>query len=53
MTANKQVSRDAVVHGCFSEGGDFILNIFYWESKRHLSENFASETARQLTSFSC
>ena len=33
MTANKQVSRDAVVHGCFSEGGDFILNIFYWESK--------------------
>ena len=31
MTANKQVLRVDIVHGCFSEGGDSILNGFSWE----------------------
>ena len=40
--ANERDSRVAVVHGCFTEGGDSILSAF----------TFASEAARQLTSFS-
>ena len=43
MTTNERDSGVAVVHGCFSEGGD---------SKRLLLGAFASEAARQLTSFS-
>ena len=31
MTANEQVSRVDVVHGCFQEGGDPILSVFSWE----------------------
>ena len=31
MMANKRDSRVAVVHGCFSEGGDSILSAFSWE----------------------
>ena len=31
MTANEQDSRVAVVHGCFTEGGDSILSAFTWE----------------------
>ena len=31
MTATERVSRADVVHGCFSEGGDSILNVFSWE----------------------
>ena len=47
MTANGERDwRVTVVHGCFSEGGDSIL------SKCLLLGAFASETARQLTSFS-
>ena len=38
--ANERDSRVTVVHGCFPEGGDSILRVF------------ASEAARQLTSFS-
>ena len=29
--ANKRDSRVAVVHGCFTEGGDSILSAFTWE----------------------
>ena len=29
--ANEQDSRVAVVHRCFPEGGDSILNTFFWE----------------------
>ena len=29
--ANERDSRVAVVHGCFSEGGDSILSAFSWE----------------------
>ena len=46
MTANERDSIVAVVHGCLSEGGDSILY------KRLLLGAFASEAARQLTSFS-
>ena len=31
MTANEQVPRVAVIHGCYSEGGDSILSAFSWE----------------------
>ena len=31
MTANERDSGVAVVHGCFSEGGDSILSAFSWE----------------------
>ena len=34
MTANERDSRVAVVHGCFQEGGDSILNAFSWEPLR-------------------
>ena len=34
MTANERDSRVAVVHGCFSEGGDSILSAFSWEPLR-------------------
>ena len=34
MTANERDSRVAVVHGCFSEGGDSILRAFSWEPLR-------------------
>ena len=34
MTANERDSIVAVVHGCFSEGGDSILSAFYWELLR-------------------
>ena len=34
VTANKRGSRVAVVHGCFSEGGDSILSVFSWEPFR-------------------
>ena len=34
MTANEGDSKVAVVHGCFSEGGDYILSAFSWESLR-------------------
>ena len=34
MTANEQVSRVAVVHRCFSERGDSILNAFSSEPLR-------------------
>ena len=44
MTANERDSGVAVVYGCFSEGGDSILSAFLGA--------FASEAARQLTSFS-
>ena len=44
--ANERDLRVAVVHGCFPEGGDSIY------SKRLLLRAFASEAARQLTSFS-
>ena len=30
--ANERDSRVMVVHGCFPEGGDFILSAFSWES---------------------
>ena len=43
MTANERDSMVAVVHECFSEGGDSIF-------KRLLLGAFASEAARQLTS---
>ena len=46
MTANELDSRVAVVHGCFSERGDSILRAFSCMGA------FASEAARQLTSFS-
>ena len=32
MTANEQDSRVAVVHGCFTEGGNSILSAFSWKS---------------------
>ena len=32
MIANERDSSVAVVHGCFSEGGDSILSAFSWES---------------------
>ena len=44
--ANERDSKVTVVHGCFPEGGDTIY------SKRLLLGVFASEAARQLTSFS-
>ena len=31
MTANKRDWIVAVVHGCFSEGGNSILSAFSWE----------------------
>ena len=31
VTANERVSRTDVVHRCFSEEGDSILNVFSWE----------------------
>ena len=31
MTANECESIVAVVHGCFSEGGDSILSVISWE----------------------
>ena len=31
MTANERYSIVAVVHGCFSEGGDSILSTFIYE----------------------
>ena len=31
VTANERVSKVAVVHGCFPEGGDSILSAFSWE----------------------
>ena len=34
VTANKQDSIVAVVHECFSEGGDSILSAFSWEHLR-------------------
>ena len=34
MTANERDLRVAVVHECFSEGGDSILNAFFWEPLR-------------------
>ena len=30
--ANERDSRVAVVHGCFTEGGDSNLSAFTWES---------------------
>ena len=45
MTANERDPRVAVVHGCHSEGGDSIY------SKRLFLGAFASEAARQLTTF--
>ena len=42
MTANERDSIVAVVHECFSEGGNSILSALA----------FAGEAARQLTSFS-
>ena len=45
MTVNKLDSRVVVVHRCFSERGDSVL------IKRLLLGAFASEAARQLTSF--
>ena len=30
MMANEQDSRVDVVHGCFPEGGDFILSVISW-----------------------
>ena len=44
--ANERDSRVAVVHGCFTEGGDSILSAFTWEPLP------VHEAARQLTSFS-
>ena len=44
MTANERDPRVAVVHGCHSEGGDFILSAFSWEPLRIIN--------RQLTIFS-
>ena len=32
--ANERSSRVAVVHGCFPEGGDSILSVFFWEALR-------------------
>ena len=32
--ANERDSGVAVVHGCFSEGGDSILSVFSWEPLR-------------------
>ena len=34
VTVNELDSRVAVVHGCFSEGGDSILSVFSWEPLR-------------------
>ena len=34
MTVNELDSRVAVVHGCFSGGGDSILSVFSWEFLR-------------------
>ena len=34
MTANKRDSMVAIVHGCFSEGGDSTLSAFSWETLR-------------------
>ena len=31
MTAKEQDPRVTVVHGCFSEGSDFILSAVSWE----------------------
>ena len=31
MTVNERDSRVAVVHWCFSEGGDSMLSAFSWE----------------------
>ena len=31
MTVKERDSRVAVVHGCFSEGGDSFLSAFSWE----------------------
>ena len=31
VMANERDSRVAVVHGCFTEGGDSILSAFTWE----------------------
>ena len=46
MTANEQNLGVDVVHGCFSEGSDFILSAFSWEPLP------AKLDPRQLTSFS-
>ena len=34
MTANERDSGVAVVHGCFSKGGDSISSAFSWEPLR-------------------
>ena len=34
MTVNELDSRVAVVHRCFSERGDSILSVFFWEPLR-------------------
>ena len=34
MTANERDLSVTVVHGCFSEGSDFILSALSWESFR-------------------
>ena len=38
MTANGRDSRVAVVHGCFPEGGDFILSAFSWATLPMISK---------------
>ena len=38
--ANERDSRVAVVHGCFTEGGDSMLSAFTWEpSPAKLQDN--------------
>ena len=39
MTVNELESIVAVVHRCFSEGGDSILGVFSWEPLRAKLQN--------------
>ena len=34
MSASERDLRVAVVHWCFSEGGDSVLSVFSWEALR-------------------
>ena len=42
MTPNERDLKVAVVHGCFSEGSDSILNTFSWEALRAKLQDITS-----------
>ena len=47
MTVNEQDSEVKIVHGCFTDVSDSILNVYFG----YCSSSFANEAARRLTSF--